>query len=300
MLSEEEVERNMRTYFEQVYKILDKHNTETHYNSRWLRKLGFIEIGKMADKFGLHELVSRELIKKRLDAGKRVSSRENLYPLMQGYDSVAVKADVELGGMDQRFNLLAGRTIQPLYGQEPQDIVIMKFPLIGPDGRKMSSSWGNVINITDQPNNMFGKVMSIKDDLVIHYFDMATQLSQKEISEVEEKLKQGVNPKDIKLRLAEEIVKMYHGEKEAQKAKEEWERVFSKGEKPEDMIGVENKGSVLQTSVAAGVVGSNTEFKHLIEQGAVKINDIVIEKWDHPTKSGDIVQIGPRKFYKVK
>ena len=135
MLSEEQVRQNMRNYFEQAFKILNKNNVETRYNSSWLKKLGFLEIGKMADKFCLHEFSSRELIKKRLEAGKRVSLRELLYPLMQGYDSVAIKADVELGGTDQRFNLLSGRTIQPLYKQDSQDVVITKFPLMGLDGR---------------------------------------------------------------------------------------------------------------------------------------------------------------------
>lgn len=300
MLSEEEVKQNMRTYFEQAYKILDKGNLETHHNSQWLGKLDFLEIGRMADKFGLHEITARELIKKRLDAGRRVSYRESLYPLMQGYDSVAVKADVELGGTDQRFNLLAGRTIQPLYGQPPQDVVIVKFPLLGPDGRKMSSSWGNVINIADESNDMFGKVMSIHDDLITHYFEMATRVPAEEIKNTEEGIKRGENPRDAKLRLAFEIVKMYHGDKEAIKAREEWNRVFSKGELPSEMEEVESKGILMQTAVIAGIVPSNSEFKRLVEQGAVKINDEIVKDWQTKDKPGDVVQIGPKKFVRIK
>lgn len=300
MLSEEEVKKNMRTYFKQAYKILNKHNIETRYNSQWLGKLGFIEIGKMADKFGLREVSARELIKKRLNAGKRVSSREVLYPLMQGYDSVAVKADIELGGTDQRFNLLAGRTIQPIYGQNPQDIVIMKFPLLGLDGRKMSSSWGNVINITDEPDDIFGKVMSISDDLIVHYFDMATRIPTEEVEKVKESIERGENPKDAKIRLAFEIVKMYHGEKEAAKARDEWERVFSKGELPSEIKEVEGKGILMQTTVMTGIIPSNSEFKRLVDQGAIKINNEIVKDWQVKDKPGDIVQVGPRRFVKIK
>ncbi len=225
MLTEVEVKENMKTYDKQAYKILDPDKTEVHYNSKWLKKLDFMEISKMADMFSVHEFISRELIKKRLDSSKRVSLREVMYPLMQGYDSVAVKADIELGGTDQRFNLLAGRTIQPAYDQKPQDIVITKFPLEGPDGRKMSSSWGNGINITDEPNDMFGKVMSVRDDLIVKYFELATRVPTDEIKEIEENLKNS-NPREIKARLAEEIVTLYHGADKAKKARAEFDNVF--------------------------------------------------------------------------
>lgn len=300
MLSEEQVRQNMKNYFEQAFKILNKNNVETHYNSDWLKKLGFLEIGRMADKFGLHEFSSRELIKKRLDAGKRVSLRELLYPLMQGYDSVAVKADVELGGTDQRFNLLAGRTIQPLYEQASQDVVITKFPLIGLDGRKMSSSWGNVINITDEPNNMFGKVMSIHDDLIIQYFEMATQIAADEVENIKKTLNEGGSPRDIKIRLAEEIVKMYHGKKAAKKASEEWEKVFSKGELPNEIEEAPGDGMKLIDFITEHALAtSSSEAKRLLDQGAVSINDEVIKEWGHVLKKEDVVRVGSRKFLKV-
>src|SRR3989344_875322 len=201
MLTREAVEQNLATYFEQAGKILDMSKVEKHYNSEWLEKLGYREIGEHADAFSLSDFISRENIKRRLDAGKRVSLRELLYPLMQGYDSVAVKADVELGGTDQRFNLLAGRTIQPLYHQEPQDILMTEL-IEGTDGRKMSSSWGNVINITDEPNDMFGKVMSLKDELVKRYFELCTRIP---LLEVEEVMKG--HPKEVKTHLAFEITR---------------------------------------------------------------------------------------------
>ncbi len=299
MLSEHEIRQNMKTYFQQAYKILDRQNTEIHYNSKWLKKLGFMEIGRMADKFGLHEFTARELIKKRLEAGKRVSLRETLYPLMQGYDSVAVKADVELGGTDQRFNLLAGREIQPMYKQPAQDIMIIKFPLIGLDGRKMSSSWGNVINISDRADDMFGKVMSISDKLIEHYFKMATQLSTQEIEEI---TKSGESPLNIKLRLAKEIVGMYYGFAEAQKAQDEFQRVFSKKELPGDIKEwrfKEGDDNIINTMINSGLARSKAEAKRLVTQRAVSVNGEVIESWGYRLKSGDIVKIGPRKFLKI-
>lgn len=299
MLTEEDVKSNMKTYMEQAFKILDPKTTKIEYNSKWLSKLGFHEIGKLAELFGLHEFEAREVIAKRMKAGKRVSLREVLYPLMQGYDSVAVGANVELGGTDQRFNLLAGRTIQPSYGQKPQDI-IMTGLLEGTDGRKMSSSWGNVINITDEANDMFGKVMSINDDLIVKYFTLATRVSSEKIDDIKKQLNDGVNPRDIKIDLASQIVSLYHGDKAAEKAKEEFEKVFSKKELPEEILEVENKGTLLVTSVTAGIVSSNSEMKRLVEQGAVKINGEVVKTWDHPMVKGEIVQIGPRKFFKIK
>ncbi|MDO8496606.1 MAG: tyrosine--tRNA ligase [bacterium] len=299
MLTEAEVKTNMKTYFDQAFKILDSKQTETHYNSEWLNKLGFLEISKMADKFGLHEFSSRELIKKRLDAGKRVSLRELMYPLMQGYDSVAVRADVELGGTDQRFNLLAGRTIQPLYGQGPQDILITKL-LEGTDHRKMSSSWGNVINITDEPNDMFGKVMSISDDVMVRYFERATRVPLQEIDEIKKELEAGSSPLDVKKKLAREIVTLYYGDKTARKAQDEFEKVFSEGKNPEEIKGAENRENITQTIVASGVVTSNSEVKRLIDQKAVKVNDKVIDDWGYKLNKGDIVKIGPRKFIKIQ
>jgi tyrosyl-tRNA synthetase len=302
MLSENQVSENMKTYFDQAFKILDKGKTETKYNSTWLKKLGFLEISKMADKFGLHEFSARELIKKRLDVGKRVSLREFSYPLMQGYDSVAVKADVELGGRDQRFNLLAGRTIQPIYGQVSQDIVITEFPLEGTDGRKMSSSWGNVINITDEAKDMFGKVMSIQDNLIIKYFKLATHKSLDQVKAIEEELNSGANPRDIKLRLAKEIVSLYHSENEAMMAEEEFKKVFSEGKLPDDLkeINIE-EGMTLVSLLAKWLNISNSEAKRLIsDQKGVRVDDEVIIDWNYKIKRESIIKVGPRNIVKIK
>lgn len=298
MMTKEQIRANMKTYLEQAFKILDPDKTETHYNSEWLSNLRFDEIMAMAELFSLHEFEEREVIARRLKAGKRVSLRETLYPLMQGYDSVAVKADVELGGTDQRFNLLAGRAIQSSYRQEPQDLVITKFPLEGTDGRKMSSSWGNVINITEEPNDMFGKIMSLEDGSILRYFDLATRVPLDEIKQIERELEKGANPSDIKKKLAQEIVALYHGEKEAERARDEWDKVFSKGGLPSEMEEIKN-GRLVEI-VESAMRGSASSAKALIDQGAVKVNGEVKKEWGFLPKEGDVVQIGPRKFVRPK
>ena len=297
MLDEAVIKKNLKTYFEQAFRILDRKKTETHYNSKWLKKLGFLEIGKMADLFGLHEMSARENVAKRLAAGKRVSFREMLYPIMQGYDSVAIKADVELGGTDQRFNLLAGRTIQPAYKQKPQNI-LMTVLMEGTDGRKMSSSWGNVINITEEPNNMFGKVMSINDELIKKYFVLATRVP---LSDVDLIMTINSNPRDQKLKLAEEITKLYHGEKKAEIAKQAFISQFSKGELPSDIIehAVDLPMSATTVMVVANVAPSKSEARRLISQGGVKIDGQVIKN-DQVIEKDILLQVGKRKFVKIK
>jgi tyrosyl-tRNA synthetase len=299
MLTHAQVQANMKGYFDQAFKILDPAKTETHYNSEWLNKLGFLELAKMANLFGLHEFESREVIARRMKAGERVSFHELLYPLMQGYDSVAVKADVELGGTDQRFNLLAGRTIQRLYEQEPQDIVMNNL-LEGTDGRKMSSSWGNVINITDDSQNMFGKVMSISDDLIIKYFEYATRVPMSEVKKLEKELKAGTNPRTIKVRLASEIVTLYHGPKSASEAAEEFDKIFSKKEKPSEIEEVKVKSKdLVSVLVETKLASSKSEAKRLLEQNGVKVDDQTAKE-STSVQSGSLIQVGKRKFIKIK
>lgn len=302
MLTEAQVKENMKDYLQQVGKIIDLKKTETHVNSKWLAKLGYLEIAKQADLFSLHEFIARENIAKRMQAGKRVGLREVLYPMMQGYDSVAVKADVELGGTDQRFNLLAGRVMQKSYGQEPQDVMML--PLLeGLDGRKMSSSWGNVITLNDEPNDMFGKVMSLKDDLIIRYFELATDVSMVDIKELKQLMISGENPRNIKIRLAQEIVTRYHGAKKAFAATEEFEKVFTKKEKPTDIpeIRVKSK-NIIDILVETKLTASKSEARRLIQQGGVKLNEQVIKEWDTliDIEDGHILQAGKRKFIRLK
>lgn len=305
MLTEAQVKENIKTYFDQAFKILDKNKTEAIYNSTWLKKLDFQEIGKMADQFSVNEFISRELIKKRLNGGKRVGLRELLYPLMQGYDSVAIKADVEIGGTDQRFNMLAGRTLQEYYGQAPQDVIMISL-LEGNDGRKMSKSYGNVINILDDPNVMFGKVMAVNDDLIERYFTMATNTLWQHMDEIK---KSYDNPRDQKMILAHAIVEQYHGSDAARRAQEGFVSQFSKKEMPSDIEEVKLKaGAYLMADllVKFKLAASKSEARRLIQQGGVKINqktfsaDGLNEKIKIGTKNNLVLQVGKRKFVKIK
>lgn len=299
MLQQEKIAENMKTYVEQAGKIIDLEKAEIHYNSSWLGKLTYREIGEQADSFSVAEFIARDNIRRRLDAGTRVSLREMLYPLMQGYDSVAVKADVELGGTDQRFNLLAGRKLQEQYKQAPQSIIMG--PLIeGTDGRKMSSSWGNTINLTAEPNDMFGKVMSLRDDLIIRYFNFVTRLPIAEIKECERVLQSGANPRDIKMKLGYELVKMYHSAEAAQAAQSSFISTFSKKEIPDELP--ELKPSAYDTVtvlVEAKFVKSKSEARQVLDQGGVKINEEKVFAIDAQVKPGDIVQKGSRYFVKI-
>ena len=298
ILSKKTIADNMKTYAKQAGKILDIRKCEIHYNSKWLSKLGYDEIGEQADQFSLHEMIMRENIKKRMDAGQRVSLRELLYPLMQGYDSVAIKSDVELGGTDQKFNLLAGRELQRHYGQEPQDILMG--PLLeGTDGRKMSSSWGNTINLFDSASDMFGKIMSIPDELIEKYFVLATRLPLKEISEI----KKLQNPRDQKAKLAKEIVRMYHGEKEANKAEEEFNKTF-RDDNPTFIDFTVDEIKIFYPELINRIAGvSTSEAKRLIVSGAVEINGVVDKEWKKEIdidEEGVKIKVGKKMFFKVR
>lgn len=299
MLSAETVKENLKNYIVQASKIINIDRCEVRYNSEWLGGLDYHEIGRQADVFSLNEFISRENIRKRLDAGKRISLRELLYPLMQGYDSVAVKADVEIGGTDQRFNLLAGRELQRHYGQAPQDIITN--PLIeGLDGRKMSSSWGNTINLFDSANDMYGKVMSLNDDLVIRYFRLTTRVSLDEIAQYEKELAAGANPRDYKMRLAEAITSFYHSAAAAAAAQEYFVKTFSKKERPDEMPEIHPADSELAAVlVESGFAPTKSEARRLIDQKGVRVNDEVETDPKRAVKAGDIIQKGKRFFIKI-
>ena len=296
MLDVAAVEKNKKEYFSQVGKVLDLKKTELRYNSEWLAKLDYRDVGEHADQFSVSDFTARELIKKRLESGSRVSLRELLYPLMQGYDSVAVKADVEIGGTDQRFNLLAGRTLQSHYKQPPQNILITGPLLPGTDGRKMSSSWGNTINLNDTPGDMFGKIMSIPDTLTEMYLTHATRLPLERVSELV-----GGHPKEAKMALAKEIVRMYHGEDAAKKAEENFVSTFSKGEAPKDVLEINVQGPLtIPELVKATVVSSNTEARRLLEDGAIRIAGTDEKVSDLSTvPMGTTLRIGKHRFVKI-
>ena len=307
MLDAATVEFNMRAYFDQASKILDMDRVERHFNAEWLRDLRYLEVGEQANEFSLHEFISRENIKKRLDAGKRVSLREVLYPLMQGYDSVEVRADVEIGGTDQRFNILAGRKLQELYEQEPQDILLMNL-VPGIDGRKMSSSWGNTIDLSDEPNEMYGKVMSIPDELIGSYLVHLTRISIDEVEGMSEGMKQGTqHPRDLKMRLAREIVRMYHDEQVAESAEEYFVTAFSKRETPEDIPEImisDDTENILDYIVRSGNAESRSDAQRKVEQGGVTLNDEKVTDRDFMIERGThddaVLKIGKAGFVRIR
>jgi len=302
-LSEAEVKKNLKGYKEQIGKILEIDKVEWHNNSEWLAKLNFQDISRLAEIFTVRQMLTRRGFRERDRRGEEISLREFLYPLMQGYDSVAIKADLEIGGSDQLFNLKAGREVQKFYYQKPQDIMTLQM-IEGLDGEKMSKTRKNIINLFDSPDEQFGKIMSMRDELIIKYFILCTRLPLKEINEMEEAMKTGANPKDFKAKLAYEIVKMYHGEKEAEKAAKEFNKIFQKKELPTKMpiykmkIGLYN---ITELLVKTGLALSKSEAQRLIKQGAVKINNQVEKNWKKQIKieSEMIIRVGKRKFVKL-
>lgn len=298
MLTTEQIEENKKTYYEQVSKILDIEKVEFRQNSEWLASLTYREIGEHASQFSVADFIARDNIKRRLDAGKRVSLREILYPLLQGYDSVAVRADVEIGGTDQRFNLLSGRTLQEHFGQTPQDIITN--PLMnGLDGRKMSSSWGNTITLTLSPDDMYGKIMSVTDAEIITYFTLLTRVPLKDIETMKTELAEGTNPRDIKMKLAHTLVQQYHGEELAHKAETNFIETFQKGNVPENVLAIVRPYA--ESLITEGVVASKTELRRLLEAGGVrdaasgeKLGELPLA----PTEEL-IIKIGKRRFVKL-
>lgn len=293
MLTAEKIKENMKDYKKQIGKIIDIKQAEFVYNSKWLKKLSLMEISMLAESFSLQQMSKRRNFHERIEKNEEISLRELFYPLMQGYDSVAVKSDIEIGGFDQLFNVKAGRIIQKHYGMKEQDIITLKM-LEGTDGRKMSTSWGNVITITDEPNDMYGKVMSLKDDLIVKYFELCTDLSKKEIPNLDD-------PKSAKMKLAYEIVKIYHGEKEAKGAQEDWQTKFEKGGVPEDVLEITGEGEMLEILVKNKIIDSKSAGRRLFEAGAItdmtddkklNIKDVAIV--------GHVYKIGKHKFIKIK
>ncbi len=302
-LSEKQIKENLKNYKKQISQILNKGKIEWHRNSKWLGKLKLRKLDELADLFSVQQMVARRNFKTRWEKQEDISLRELHYPLYQGYDSVMIKADIEVGGNDQLFNLLAGRKIQQAYNQEPQDIITFEM-LEGLDENKMSTSQGNVVNITDAPKDQYGKLMSMKDNMIIRYFKLCTQLTDKEIKDVEEQLKKGVNPRDLKARLSFEIVKLYHGENQAKNAEQEFNRVFRDKKLPENISVYKinkEKFKLIDILVETKLAVSKGEARRLIKQGGVKINDETIKDWQYEFQPspGMIIKVGKRKFIKL-
>jgi len=304
MLSKEEVQENMKDYLEQIGTILDIEQCEVHYNSEWLSHLSFEEFAYLADIFSVAEMLDRDSFSKRYHNGTRISLREFMYPLMQGYDSLVTNTDVEVGGNDQYFNLMAGRRLQKAHNIPSQDIVTFEL-LEGIDGRKMSASYGNYIAITDSPSNMFGKTMALNDDLIESYFRLATGISEEQIAQYREQLTQGVNPRDIKLDLATVLTRRYHGSEAAEHAKQEFLNVHSEHQMPQEIseyaLETEMQEQPLFEIVARVFAISKSEARRVIKEGGIKMNDTVIEDTHAslPSKDSVIIQKGKRHFVKI-
>ncbi|MBC5624608.1 tyrosine--tRNA ligase [Clostridium sp. NSJ-49] len=303
-LTTEQVLENAKTYETQIFKILDRGKTEVKFNSEWLSKMTFEEVIKLAAKSTVARMLERDDFKKRYESNMSISLHEFFYPLMQGFDSVEIKADIEMGGTDQRFNVLMGRMLQKEFGQEPQSIIIM--PLLeGLDGEnKMSKSLGNYIGIDESATIMFEKAMSIPDGLIIKYFELVTDIHPDIIERIRKDLEEdNVNPRDVKISLAKEIVELYHGKEEAKLAEDRFRKVFQKGEIPDDIKTVEvNSGDFNLADIVLGnkLVPSKKEFRRLVEQGGVKVNGERISNIDEVSLASKfIIQIGKKKFIKV-
>lgn len=307
-LTEAEVKKNAETYQEQVFKILDRSKTTVVYNSTWLEKLTAKDVVKLTAKYNVARMLERDDFNKRFTNNISISLHEFLYPLLQGYDSVALEADIEIGGTDQKFNLLVGRHLQKEYHQKPQ--VVLTMPILeGLDGKqKMSKSLGNHVGLTDSPNEMFGKLMSIPDELIIRYFELITTVSENEIVSMKRQIESdGANPRDIKVRLAKTIVTMYHSKDDADKAEEYFVTAFSQKDIPEDIpeisaSDIQGELTLMNVLKTTEVASSNKEIKRLFEQGAVSLNgDKIIDPFFIIESSKEaVIKVGKRNFFRIK
>jgi len=304
-LSLEESKRNGESYFQQASKILHPENTKIVHNSEWLGKMTFEEVIKLSAKYTVARMLERDDFTKRYKTGIPISMHEILYPLAQAMDSVAIKSDVELGGTDQKFNLLVGRDIQREFGQDPQVIITLPL-LVGTDGvEKMSKSYGNYIAINDTPQDIFGKTMSIPDSLIFTYYELVTNLNKSQLNEIEGQLKNPeINPRDLKRNLGKILVSMYYDEDTAEKSIEEFDKIFIKKDIPDEIeefnYSLTGKQNIMEIMVLAKLAPSKSEARRLVAQGGVsinseKINDINAEL---EINSGDIIKVGKRKFLK--
>ena len=305
-LTIEETRRNGQSYFEQATKILSAKNVRMEYNSEWLGKMSFADVVVLAGKYTVARMLERDDFTDRYKAGEPISVHEFLYPLAQAMDSVAIKADIELGGTDQKFNLLVGRDIQREYGQEPQAILTMPI-LVGTDGtEKMSKSLDNYIGISESPKDIYGKTLRIPDSLIYPYFELASDVSNRELAEIKQQLGSGINPRDIKRKLARDLVRLYYNPEAAAKAEEEFDRIFIQKDLPDEVqefrLNVQNgESTVLNALTATHLASSKSEARRLIEQGGVSVDGVKVTDFNAalPAKGEFILKVGKRKFLKI-
>jgi tyrosyl-tRNA synthetase len=304
VLTDSEIAANIKTYLDQVGHILNLKKAEVRYNSEWLKGLNFADVIELASQTSVAQLIEREDFANRLTSGQELALHELLYPLIQAYDSVMLKADVEFGGTDQLFNLMAGRSLQRKLGQKPQAVIIAEL-LVGLDGtKKMSKSHDNYVGISDAPLDMYGKIMSLPDGLIAPYYKLCTDVPLEAIDGLVMTIGEGANPRDSKASLAREIVAIYHGEGEAVEAEQAWNKQFREGGKPEEIEEylVPHKNlSLVELLVEAGLATSKTEARRLLEQNGVRLDDETQGLESVPTlKNGQILQVGKRRYLKLR
>ncbi len=303
-LSDKQIKENMKDYKKQATKILDFSKVKIKYNSQWLAKLQLADILQLSSYFTVQQMLHRDMFDKRIKENKAISLSEFMYPLMQGYDSVAMDVDLEIGGNDQMFNMLMGRMLQKTYGSKKDKDILTTKLLPGIDGRKMSKTYNNAIYLTDEPNDMYGKIMSIKDELISDYAELCTDLDLQEIKKMP-------NPRDQKAMLAKEVVKMYHGEKAAVQAAENFDKIFRRHDTPSEMPIFETSRQnypILDLLCDSGLAESKNDAKRVIEGGGVTViasgakQSLKVTDWREEIKieDGMIIQFGKRKFVKVK
>lgn len=306
MLKEAEIKKFAKTYLDQIGKTMDAKKIEIRRNSEWFKKMKFNDVIKLCAQFSLSRVIERDDFEKRIKKGLDVRYHEGIYPIMQGYDSVILKADVEIGGTDQNFNLLAGRVLQRRHNQKPQDVLMMPI-LPGIDGqKKMSKSQGNYVGVDESPDEQFGKIMSIPDKLIVPYFEMVAPVEDFEVEEAKKELELGENPKEVKERLATIIVKHFHDQATAEKARERFHLIFASKEIPDDIPEVKIKEKKCEDLpgllVELKLASSKNEAKRLVLGGAVKVDKAKIEDPNAPLciHDGMVIQVGKRKFIRLK
>jgi len=303
--TQEELEANAKDYLEQASCVLDADKVEVRWNADWLAPLSFADVVKLSSNFTVAQMLERDMFQERIKKNQPISMHEFMYPLMQGYDSVALEADVELGGTDQTFNLFAGRKLQPAYGQEAQCMITMPI-LVGTDGTvKMGKSTANYIAVADTPEEIFGKVMSVPDSVMMDYFELAARFDDNQMEALQKRLDGGENPRNLKMELAKAIITMYHDEAAAEKGEQHFKTVFQKKELPDNIEEVklsDSKWLVIDLITELGMAQSKSEARRLIKGGAVKIDgekvtdlEDGVDLTDEPT----LVQVGKRKFKRV-
>ena len=305
MLSADEVQRNAQTYLDQFFNVVDEKKTEVRWQSEWFKKWSLSDIFRISSKFTLAQFMAREDFNNRYSTGRPIALTELLYPMLQAYDSVAIQSNVEFGGIDQKFNCLVGRDLQMSMGQKPQQVFLVPL-LVGIDGtHKMSKSLNNYIGITDKPEEMYGKVMSIPDKIIMNYFELVTNISDEELDELSHQMEtQSVNLMLLKQRLARDIVGQFHGEEQALLAEDQFTRVFQKKEVPEVILEYklpDSTPNIIDILHSSGMIKSRSEARRLLEQGAIDIDDVKLQGDDinFSPHSGNIIKVGKRRFLRL-